>query len=543
MKKRIIQFLVAAPAFTFLIFCSREKNPVSQSYERHIDTTITVYGAYTPILLPVTKGIKITNPIQVGLGPGGFIYASNQSGEVYSLRDTDGDGLEDTALLYCNVTNYGLSSPSSFTFKGNQLYVGTSQQIRVFEDLDADGTADSSWVFFKDFPNSKHPYEWTTGLNFGPDGYLYFALSSDSWNVAPSPDKRGFRGALLRVSPDGKHVERLATGLRSPYGLAFNRRGDLFFIDNEGGENPSEELNRWIEDAFYGHNKKKFPEYDSVTAPEHALTSDVAPAGIEFNSSENDFGGTSGNLFIAFYGPGERWERGSIARVKITYDSISNRYAYEESPVADIPKLADLAFGQDGSLYAAQNGKASYWYEPIPEESNQGRFYKLIYDADVKPAPVSKRMHEDASKFSKTSIELGKQLYARRACQGCHETDGQTELLGPNLKYVGNRLTRKEILESIKDPSKIIKPSMMALRVNKKDGQTLVGRVVSSNSEMISLMLMGNIVIDIPRSEIHEVQNEPKSLMPEGLLKPLKKHEIDALLYYVISLKNNNNKF
>lgn len=111
MKKRVIQFLAAAPAFAFRILCSGRKEPVSHSHEGHIDTTITVYGAYTPILLRVTKGIKITNPIQIGLGPGAFIHASNQSGEVYSLRDTDGDGLEDMALLYCDDTNYALMSP------------------------------------------------------------------------------------------------------------------------------------------------------------------------------------------------------------------------------------------------------------------------------------------------------------------------------------------------------------------------------------------------------------------------------------------------
>jgi putative heme-binding domain-containing protein len=532
---------LALSVLLWLSGCIKSKLAYNRSFNKYADTTVNVYGQYIPIVLPITKGVKITNPIQAGLGEDGFIYVSNQSGEIFSIRDTDRDGLEDSAL-FCDVSDQGLRSPSSFVFKNNLLYVGTSEQIRIYQDVDSDGDADTSWVFFDRFPNSKHPYEWTTGLNFGPDGKLYFALSSDSWNAAPSSDSLGFRGALLRVSADGKTAERLAVGLRSPYGIAFNQDGDLFFSDNEGGENPSEELNRWTGDAFFGHNSKKYSSYKTVRGPEHKLSSDVAPAGIEFNSPENDFGGTAGNLFIAFYGPGERWERGSVARVEILKKS-NESFSYEEFPVADIPKISDVAFGSDGNLYVTQNGKASYWYEVIPGESNTGRIYKLIFDPNVSPSPIASRLNNKPSAFAPDAIELGKQLYARRACQGCHEIDGKTELIGPNLKDVGNRLSRKEILESITNPSNIIKPSMMALRVYKKDGQTLVGRVVSSNSEKVSLMHVGNTVVDIDRNEIARTENEMKSLMFEGLIKPLKTEEINALLDFIISLKDKNNKF
>jgi putative heme-binding domain-containing protein len=494
-------FLIALSILLWVTACDIENKRDNFSFAKYIDTTVNVYGQYIPVVLPITKGVKITNPIQASLGEDGFIYVSNQSGEIVSLRDTDSDGLEDSAALFCNVTDYGLRSPSSLVFKNKLLYVGTSQQIRVYQDTDNNGHADTSWVFFDKFPNSKHPYEWTTGLNFGADAKLYFALSSDSWNAAPSVDSLGFRGALIRISSDGKIAERLAVGLRSPYGVAFNKDGDLFFTDNEGGENANEELNRWTGDAFFGHNSKKYSSYKSVTGPERNLTSDVAPAGIEFNNIENDFGGTGGDLFIAFYGPGERWERGSVARVKISKSS-SGRFSYEEFPVADIPKISDVAFGKDGNLYVTQNGKSSYWYEVIPGESNTGRIYKLIYDVNAKPVPTTDRLVNKPSSYSADAIELGKELYARRACQACHEVDGKTELIGPNLKDVGNRLSRQEILESITDPSKIIKPSMMALRVQKKDGQTLVGRVVSSTNENISLMLVGNNVIDISQREI-----------------------------------------
>jgi hypothetical protein len=83
----------------------------------HRDTTVKVYGPYRAVKLPLSKGVKMGNPIQLALGPGGLMYAANQTGEVYTLRDSDGDGLEDSTALYCNVEDFGLRSPAGFAHK------------------------------------------------------------------------------------------------------------------------------------------------------------------------------------------------------------------------------------------------------------------------------------------------------------------------------------------------------------------------------------------------------------------------------------------
>jgi putative heme-binding domain-containing protein len=501
------------------------------SYSAYIDTAISVYGPYRAVKLPIVKGVKIANPIQLAKGPGDVLYAANQTGEVYSLHDTDNDGLEDQALLYCNVKDYGLRSPSGFTHRGDTIYIGTAQQVRAFIDVDKDGSADKSWVFFDEIPNSEHPYEWTCGLNFGPDGWLYLALTTDSWNAAPSPDPNGYRGSILRISPDGTKAEAVATGIRSVYDMGFNPNGDLFFIDNEGGGNSQEELNQLVTHGFYGHNPAKYT-FESKTEPVYALETEMAPSGIEFNKGDNNFGGTAGNLFVSFYGPGERWTRGGVGRI-VMHQLPDGSYTYSEYPVADIPKLSNLAFGKDGALYLSQHGKADYWYNAVYE--NEGAFYKLVYDATLSDKPAKVRAGLTKS-FSKNSLEAGKQLFAERACLGCHAVDGSTELLGPNLKDVAKRLSRTEILEEIQEPSERIKPSMMALRVFKTNGQSLIGRVVNANEEEISLMMTGNHVVKIRRSDILKTENEKESLMYKGLITSLPDAEKEALIDYIVSL-------
>ncbi|MGZ5221226.1 MAG: c-type cytochrome, partial [Chitinophagaceae bacterium] len=202
--------------------------------------------------------------------------------------------------------------------------------------------------------------------------------------------------------------------------------------------------------------------------------------------------------------------------------------------VADIPKLSALAFASDGALYLAHHGVADYWYNSIEKET--GGFYKIVYDPSLKNRPAKKRKLNTGN-LSVSSIEAGKQLFAQKACLACHATDGSSELLGPNLIGVGSRLTREEILEEIEYPSRIIKPSMGTMKVTKKDGQVLLGRVVNADEKQISLMLIGNSIARIPRNEIEKSEEEKASLMYEKLLHNMTKEEIGNLLDYIVSLK------
>ena len=70
-------------------------------------------------------------------------------------------------------------------------------------------------------------------------------------------DLNGQRGTIQKWSITTKRLETVATGIRVPYTLAFNRQGDLFVTDQEGetwcpGGNPLDELNHIIPGRNYG---------------------------------------------------------------------------------------------------------------------------------------------------------------------------------------------------------------------------------------------------------------------------------------------------
>src|SRR5690606_22616240 len=144
----------------------------------------------------------------------------------------------------------------------------------------------------------------------------------------------------------------------------FTPQGELLFLDNGGGGNPTEELNLLIPGSYYGHNQKKYAPDTVRTNPMFDLTREVAPSALAWNPATNDFGGTGGHLFVSYYGPGERWTRGAVSHIRMDRRP-DGTYACTESLIADLPKLSALTFGPDGSLYAAHHGKADYWYNSV----------------------------------------------------------------------------------------------------------------------------------------------------------------------------------
>ncbi len=488
--------------------------PSRATIENHMDRDLTVYGKYAAVKLPITRGVKLWNPTLVETAPDGTIYAANYTGEIYTLQDSDGDGLEDTAQFFADVKNDKLRYPTGIAFKGKDVYIATTQEIRVYTDTNGDGVADESRTFFDDFPWTLHYYDWTFALTFGPDGHLYFILCTDYLNSNAAPDPHGYRGSILKLSPDGKDIERYAYGLRYPYGMVFNQHGDLFFSDNRGGGNPTEEFNHAIRGGFYGHNKAKYPHHGTTIDPLIKIEHGFGSGGLCANPPDNDFGGTAGQIFFACWGPDGKWDRGSIVRIELEKQKDNSYKATEMPMVKNLPKVIDLAFGKDGSMYAARFGKERGHH--IPHATPRGDIYRFFYAPWL---PSHSRPSESQAERVKGNVQRGKQLYSQLACAGCHSLDGTTELLGPNLKGIGDMFSRSEMVKAINDPSAGIKSGHETTKLTLKNGDSLVGRMVNTDESGITFMLPGNQTQHILQKDIEKTENLAGSMMPPGLLR------------------------
>jgi len=526
--------------------------PSTEVLRKHADRSVRTYGPYVAVKLPL-DGVPLRNPSVVIEG-NGTIYGANYTGKIYRLLDTDGDGLEDRAELFVDIRKHGhekypndtasqyrntpqgpgLRYPTGMTFHDGWLYVATTQEIARFRDEDGDGRADTYETFAAGWPYTLHYFDWTMGLRVGPDGWFYTNLSTDYLNPDRRNDPRGLRGAMVRISSDGETLQRFATGLRWAYDLDFNERGALFFSDNQGGGNPTEEINHAVKEENYGHNPHGKPEGVRPRKPVERIDFGAGSAGVEFNPADNDrFGPAAGDLFVSMWGNDGQWDHGTIVRVNLFKQD--GAYHAVEHPFADGPaKISDLCFGSDGSLYVARFGIEGIRHTPY-RDGPMGGYYRFFYAPDLTDAhPVQNPLTSDHQR--RGNPENGKTLFQERACATCHTVSGKGGHVGPDLKDVGRRLDRKGLLESIRYPSRNIKTNFETYVLVRKSGKNYRGRLLSAGADRINFRAIGNRSLNLPRSKVTSLKEKERSLMPGGLLKGLSKQEVNDLLVYLESL-------
>lgn len=140
------------------------------------------------------------------------------------------------------------------------------------------------------------------------------------------------------------------------------------------------------------------------------------------------------------------------------------------------------------------------------------------------------------------SHRRGKALFAQRGCAACHAVDGKTASLGPDLSRPENdkRLTRAEILEAVKEPSKKIRKGYETFAVVLASGKVTTGRITKRSDQSITLVTPTQTQqlkeTEIAQEDIDDIVPQKVSVMPQGLLKGMRESQINDLLSYVESL-------
>jgi putative heme-binding domain-containing protein len=104
------------------------------------------------------------------------------------------------------------------------------------------------------------------------------------------------------------------------------------------------------------------------------------------------------------------------------------------------------------------------------------------------------------------------------------------------LTGAGSKYSRRDLLESMIEPSKVISDQFQNHNIWKKDGDDVSGRIIDENKERIVVlpnMLAPEVTVEVPISEIARREPSKVSAMPTGLLNNLTQDEILDLLAYV----------
>ena len=363
------------------------------------------------------------------------------------LIDADDDGVAETVKTFAE----GLNCVQAMAWKGNELWVANAPELTVLRDTDGDDVADEYQVIYTGLNNLRHSVH---GLNWGPDGWLYFTMGN-TWVKpnAPKPirdlqgiksddktqypltkvytkdtypksyhpmNKREMEGGVFRCRPGGYGLELYARGMRNPWDMCMDSGFNWLATDNDPGA-PGERIFMPIR---HGHYSMRHPwKFDWMgkhiaIAPSSDLFPSVSGSGtgVAFYSSYHFPEQYRNHYLIAdwtnncifLYNP--KWV-GALQVPAETKRKIVDGGAtrggdlgYKGGKGRSLFRPTDIETGPDGALYIAGWGSV-YGTEYVPKEKwtpeenakYQGRVFRLIH----KESPLIPRATWDTAKRKK----------------------------------------------------------------------------------------------------------------------------------------------
>ena len=104
---------------------------------------------------------------------------------------------------------------------------------------------------------------------------------------------------------------------------------------------------------------------------------------------------------------------------------------------------------------------------------------------------------------------------------------------GPDLSNVVKRFRRREILEAIMYPSKVISDQYQSVVVDLKNNDTQSGLLAGETDTTLTLITPTGEKIDINKADIAERRPSTVSIMPEGLLETMNLSDLVDLILFL----------
>ena len=157
------------------------------------------------------------------------------------------------------------------------------------------------------------------------------------------------------------------------------------------------------------------------------------------------------------------------------------------------------------------------------------------FDVTVDAAPptlesiLTKRPISDIARHARVLGDPGRGaiVFYRQglSCTQCHTVGEGDKLLGPDLSELRERANYEHVIESIVEPSKVVRDGFKSEKLLLSDGRVLIGMVREENDEELTLFVPGEKEpTTIPIDEI-EARTDSNSMMPTGLINQLQNQE------------------
>lgn len=316
------------------------------------------------------------------------------------------------------TVNDSMKECRGLLFIGDDLYVNANESKGLYR-LPARGD--------DQFGEPELIYESSGGvghgrndLTLGPDGKIY-SIHGDSVNLptnardftSPFRDaRRGIKtseGHLLRIDPATKSVEILAGGLRNPFGIAFNPRGDCFTYDADAEYDMGapwyrptrvDHLALGGDFGWRGVTQQwppYFPDHPDNAVPGYNIGKG-SPTAVKFGTQSNFPPRYRDALFIL------DWTYGRVIAVHAIPRGSSYLMMAETFLQGRPLNVTDLDFGLDGSMYLVTGGRAT-----------QSALYRIRYTGPKLPQPSLTKQQEYRQEIANAAHDERRRLEAELA--------------------------------------------------------------------------------------------------------------------------------
>ena len=295
--------------------------------------------------------------------------------QIKILEDTDHDGRYDKVTTFAE----GLNIPIGILPYGEGCIAWSIPNIYSFRDTDGDGKADQKEIVFGPLGWERDTHGNISSFRRGNDGWIYGTHGFNNNSTFKATDGSTITvnsGNTYRFKPDGSHIDQYTWGQVNPFGMCFDERGYFYTADCH-----SSPIYQLIPGGYYPSFGK--PDDGLGFAPttiQHSHGS-TAIAGIVMIPEEGWPEEFRGNLFI-----------GNVMTSRINRDRMEWRGSTpvgHEMPdflSTDDPwfRPVDIQLGPDGALYIADfyNRIIGHYEVPLTHpgrDRERGRIWRVRY--------------------------------------------------------------------------------------------------------------------------------------------------------------------
>ena len=373
------------------------------------------------------------------------------------LEDTNGDGKADKVIDFADKLNIPTGVlPWHKPEHKDGCIAWSIPNIWYFADTDGSGTCDHREVLFGPLGYERDTHGMCSSFRLGPDGWVYATHGFNNTSKAVARDGSTVEmnsGNVFRFQPDGSRIEIWSRGQVNPFGLCFDRRGNLYSADCH-----SSPIYQLLRGAFY----------PSFGKPHDGIG--FGPAMIEHTHGST---GICGITYLDRGVWGTEWNDhmliGNPVTSRVNHDRIefsgSTPKAKEEADFITSKdpwfRPVDLCLGGDGALYVADFYNRIIGHYEVPLEHpgrdrKRGRIWRIVKEkGSAAPEPM------EIPTLSQNPIDdlKSKSAFVRRAAASHFQQ-------APNLAALRPLLQLHE--ETPSDDSHLKHVALMAIREHLK---------------------------------------------------------------------------